>query len=221
MSEADAPIEVGPLSEEERASVAIFPLPSVVLFPGTAVALHLFEPRYRALARDVLAAGPDGLAHRVIAICALEPGWEGDYEGRPALRRIGCAGRIVDERANPDGTFDIVLVGVERVALEELPPEERPYRRARAASVHESLGAGVAAAKADLAAILRGLGVDVPPTPEDASSAFADRVADVAVGDPKVRQEILETLDLEARLRKVAEAVTRRALGRRTRGPMN
>jgi hypothetical protein len=220
MSEGE-PIEVGPLSDEERAAVAIFPLPSVVLFPGTAVALHLFEPRYRALARDVLASEPRDLAHRVITICALAPGWEGDYEGRPTLRPIACAGRVVDERVNPDGTVDVVLVGVERVTLEELPADGRLYRRARAVPVHETLGAGVAAAKSDLSAILRGLGVEVPATPEDASSAFADRVADVAVGDPKVRQEILETLDLEARLRKVAEAVTRRALGRRPRGPLN
>jgi Lon protease-like protein len=33
----------------------VFPLPSVVLFPKTAVPLHIFEPRYRDLVADALA----------------------------------------------------------------------------------------------------------------------------------------------------------------------
>ncbi len=33
----------------------IFPLSNVVLFPRLATPLHLFEPRYRQLARDALA----------------------------------------------------------------------------------------------------------------------------------------------------------------------
>lgn len=216
MSEAsDDMVEVGPLSPSERTRVALFPLPNVVLFPGTAVALHLFEPRYRQLARDVIAG--EGVARRVIVICALEPGWQEQYEGRPPLRPVACVGRVVDERANRDGTFDVALVGVERVRLHELPADAAPYRIARVEPVEESLPEGTAAARADLSAILRGLGVEVAPTAEGATSAFADRIADVAIPDAAVRQEILETLDVEARLRRIADAVTERALGARMR----
>ena len=35
-----------PLSAEELARLPVFPLPRVVFFPGTALPLHLFEPRY-------------------------------------------------------------------------------------------------------------------------------------------------------------------------------
>jgi Lon protease-like protein len=215
------PVEISSLSDQERASVAVFPLPSVVLFPGTAVALHLFEPRYRELARDVLAPSPPELAGRVIVLAALAPGWQGDYEGRPPLRPIGCAARVVDDRANDDGTFDVVLVGVERVALEELPAGGRLYRRAHARAVTETQGPGAAAAHRDLLAILRGLGVEAPETPEAAISAFADRVADMTLKSPGLRQEILEMLDVEARLRRVADEVSRRALGRRRSGPLH
>ena len=37
----------------------IFPLPDFVVFPGTPVPLHFFEPRYRALIEDVVAG--DGM----------------------------------------------------------------------------------------------------------------------------------------------------------------
>ena len=35
--------------------VCIFPLPEVALFPEAVLPLHVFEPRYRELTRDVLA----------------------------------------------------------------------------------------------------------------------------------------------------------------------
>jgi Lon protease-like protein len=50
--------------------VALFPLPNAVLFPGTVVPLHIFEPRYREMVRDC--ASSDGL----IGIALLKPGYE-------------------------------------------------------------------------------------------------------------------------------------------------
>ena len=35
--------------------IPIFPLPGVVLLPGTLLPLHIFEPRYRAMVADALA----------------------------------------------------------------------------------------------------------------------------------------------------------------------
>ncbi|HEY4102901.1 MAG TPA: LON peptidase substrate-binding domain-containing protein, partial [Polyangiaceae bacterium] len=43
------------LSPEDLANLPLFPLPNAVLFPGAVLPLHVFEPRYRALTRDVLA----------------------------------------------------------------------------------------------------------------------------------------------------------------------
>ncbi|MYI75519.1 MAG: Lon family ATP-dependent protease, partial [Acidobacteria bacterium] len=36
--------------------VPLFPLPNVVLFPRVFLPLHIFEPRYREMVRDALAA---------------------------------------------------------------------------------------------------------------------------------------------------------------------
>ena len=48
----------------------VFPLPNAVLFPDTVLPLHIFEPRYLQMVRDV--AGGEG--HMAIAL--LEPGFE-------------------------------------------------------------------------------------------------------------------------------------------------
>ncbi len=44
-------------------SVALFPIPNMVSFPGTVVPLHVFEPRYRKLIHDCVAEG------RMIGVC--------------------------------------------------------------------------------------------------------------------------------------------------------
>ena len=57
----------------------IFPLPSVVLFPGVFLPLHIFEPRYREMVSDALATD------RMIGMTLLRPGWEVDYDGCPPV----------------------------------------------------------------------------------------------------------------------------------------
>src|SRR6187402_533456 len=43
------------LEPSDLAELSIFPLPNVTLFPGAALPLHVFEPRYRELTSDALA----------------------------------------------------------------------------------------------------------------------------------------------------------------------
>ncbi len=42
------------MSEPATVEIALFPIPSVVSFPGTTVPLHVFEPRYRRLVQDCI-----------------------------------------------------------------------------------------------------------------------------------------------------------------------
>jgi hypothetical protein len=95
--------------------IPLFPLPNVVLFPNVFLPLHIFEPRYRQMIDDAL--GGD----RIIGMVLLRPGWEREYEGRPAVYPIGCAGVITHAERLPDGRFNIVLRGMEkfRVSAEE------------------------------------------------------------------------------------------------------
>ena len=88
-------------------TIPIFPLPNVVLFPNVFLPLHIFEPRYRQMVDDALKGD------RIVGMVLLRPGWEGDYEGRPPVYPIGCAGVITHAERLPDGRFNIVLRGME------------------------------------------------------------------------------------------------------------
>jgi uncharacterized protein len=66
----------------------------------------------------------------------LRAGFERDYEGRPAIFPIGCAGVITHSEPLPDGRFNIVLKGIEkfRVTGED---GSRQYRLAAIDSLPE------------------------------------------------------------------------------------
>jgi Lon protease-like protein len=108
----------------------IFPLPGVVLFPGTELPLHIFEPRYRELVADLLGRPP---AERLVGMMLVDLDPE---SGEPAVLEPGCAGRLVAHAPLADGRSDIVLAGEFRFRLErELPG--RAYRRALVATLEE------------------------------------------------------------------------------------
>jgi Lon protease-like protein len=104
----------------------LFPLPNLVLFPQVVQGLHVFEPRYRQLTADALADD------KLITLILLSPGWEADYEGRPAVEAFGCLGRITHHEQLPDGRSNLRLRGLARLRLlaEQLP--HKLYRTARA-----------------------------------------------------------------------------------------
>ena len=102
--------------------IPIFPLPNVVLFPDVSLPLHIFEPRYRKMVRT-------RSRDRLIGMVLLRPGWEKDYEGRPPVYDVGCAGVISHHERMPDGRYNLVLQGMERLRLTG-ETHERSYRRA-------------------------------------------------------------------------------------------
>jgi Lon protease-like protein len=105
-------------------SLPLFPLPNVVLFPGVYLPLHIFESRYREMLRDAL--NDD----RIIGMTLLKPGFEAEYEGRPPIYGIGCAGLITHAEPLPDGRFNIVLQGLERFRVMD-EDHSHVYRIAR------------------------------------------------------------------------------------------
>ena len=102
-------------------SIPLFPLPNVVLFPNVFLPLHIFEPRYRQMVADALHGD------RIIGMVLLRPGFEADYQGRPPIYAVGCAGVITHSQPLTDGRYDIVLRGMEkfRIASEDT---SRAYR---------------------------------------------------------------------------------------------
>jgi uncharacterized protein len=109
----------------------LFPLPNVVLFPHMVMPLHIFEPRYRQMTTDALAGD------KLMAMSLLEPGWESDYEGRPALHPVACLGRILDHQRLPDGRFNLHLRGLSRIRIVREIDNERLYRSAKVQLLEE------------------------------------------------------------------------------------
>jgi Lon protease-like protein len=88
---SDEPLAFSP---DQFSGVArVFPLPNLVMFPHVMQALHVFEPRYRALFEEAIEGD------RLVALGVLAKGWEGDYEGRPPLRSTACLCRIATHPA--------------------------------------------------------------------------------------------------------------------------
>ncbi len=108
--------------------VPIFPLPNVVLFPKTAIPLHIFEERYRTMVKAALAGNGK------IAIVLLRRGSQ--LSARPAVFDIACLGKIETYKELEDGKYNILLAGVQRVRLlQEI--ENSPYRLAEVEPVRE------------------------------------------------------------------------------------
>lgn len=110
------------------ARLGVFPLPNIVLFPNTLLPLHVFEPRYRALLADAMADT------RRVVLGVLQPGWEDEYEGSPAIHPLACVGRVVEHQLLQDGCSDLILRGEAVVRLEEVA-SDRPYRTAKVVPV--------------------------------------------------------------------------------------
>jgi Lon protease-like protein len=104
---------------------AIFPLPGTVLFPGVQLPLHIFEPRYRQMTADV--AQSDG----VIGMALIRPG-ESPMQPRAPVFPIGCAGRIANLQALPDGRYNFILVGERRFRIARELDSDRLYRTVEA-----------------------------------------------------------------------------------------
>ena len=114
------------------AAIPIFPLQDVTLFPHSTQPFHIFEPRYRAMVADALAGDS------IIGMAMLEPGHEAEYEGRPPVFAVGCAGIIVAAERLADGRYNIVLTGVAkfRILGED---QSRLYRLAEVEGIPESV----------------------------------------------------------------------------------
>jgi Lon protease-like protein len=104
-------------------TIPIFPLPNAVLFPNACLPLHIFESRYRAMVADALRGD------RIVGMVLLQPGFEAEYERRPAVFPIGCAGVITHVESLPDGRYNMILRGIEKFRITG-EDHSRPYRLA-------------------------------------------------------------------------------------------
>lgn len=196
-----------PLTDTELSRLAIFPLPSAVLFPNGTLPLHVFEPRYKKLVADCLERGLP------LAIWQIDPRGA-QTEWGPAIHRVATAGRIGTHVKLPDGRLDIVVVGLERVRFIAEDESGEPYRvvrverhpvmpieRASIAGRVETLKglAGMLATQHPRAARLLSITLSRCEAPDELS----DVLCTITHDDGQLRQQLLETSSIPERLDKV------------------
>ena len=172
------------------ATIPIFPLQDVVLFPNSIQPLHIFEPRYRAMVADALEGDS------IIGMILLQPGYEAEYEGRPPVYSVGCAGVIIDVEELPDGRYNIVLAGLVkfRVLSEDA---SRSYRLAEVEALPEAVEVSerplLAQRRQELEEALLSLSPPLPPPPPELSDEqVIDGLSLLLRLEPAHRQELLE-----------------------------
>ena len=165
-------------------TIPLFPLPNVVLFPNVCLPPHIFEPRYREMVADTLDAD------RIIGIVLLRPGWEGEYEGRPPIYEIGCAGLITHAERHSDGRYNLVLRGLQKFRVKE----EDHSRRYRVAAVEPILERVVESDRAIITAERRRLETLLVPQP---AGRGVDPKMPPSMPDEELVNALAQYLDLE------------------------
>jgi ATP-dependent Lon protease len=124
----------------------MFPL-GTVLLPSTAMSLHVFEDRYRALARHCM----DG--DRRLGVVLIERGSE--VGGGDVRFDVGTRARIDDAVELDDGRWVMILLGEDRIRVKSWLPDD-PYPRAEVVVCEEGpIAAEAGARRYELESVLR------------------------------------------------------------------
>ncbi|GJG87968.1 peptidase [Gemmatimonadetes bacterium T265] len=191
--------------------VPLFPL-GLVLFPGTQLPLHIFEPRYRAMLADVRAAdGRFGIVLRA-----------GDDERAIPRGYVGCYAIVREAVPLGDGRSNVLVDAGERFAVDRLIDAGTPYyvaevRPFRDEAVRDPIALADAASRAR-AAFARVLGAaraladepaaEVAPLPDD-DAAVAFAVAAAVELELTTRQRVLASPEPAERTAYVARLLER------------
>ena len=182
-------------------TLPVMVLPGVTLFPNALLPLYIFEPRYREMLEEALGAG------RMLAMAMPRNEEESEVE------MIAGAGLVRACIRNDNGTSNLILQGVCRVRFigwDQLSP----YRIARVEELrsnegeHHDLESKVTQLHA-LCARFKEQGIELPSQFEAYLNqitnigVITDLVASTLVADPRVRQMLLEEVEIPRRLEKL------------------
>ena len=96
----------------------LFPLP-LVLLPNELLPLHIFEPRYRQMLKDV------ALDKNMFGVTFFNP--QESFIEKPLTGSIGCVAEIREAQTMPDGRSNILTLGVVRYRLIDYVDAGEPY----------------------------------------------------------------------------------------------
>jgi Lon protease-like protein len=190
-------------------TVPVMTLPNTVFFPQALLPLHIFEPRYRQMLRDVLCS------NRIFAVARLDPDQSDADEPMPRIASIGIIRAC--QKAEND-TSNLLLQGICRVEVKAIV-REAPYRIIAVKPIPTTAGthhAELELLRFEVMRLLnlrRRLGTPVPKgmTQFLESIEDIDTFADIAVfnlcDDSALKQRLLETLETRRRLQVFATAL--------------
>lgn len=120
-----------------------FPL-HVVLFPHLPLPLHIFEERYRAMARDIMAPGSPYAGRFVVSM--ITDGAEVASTGarQPRTHRVGTVAEVRSAEQLADGRWVLLAVGTVRARLGEVD-RSGPYATVEAEPLPDEVGDAAAA----------------------------------------------------------------------------
>ena len=193
-----------PEAVELPAAVPVMPLPGVLLFPNALLPLHIFEPRFR----EMLARALDD--YRMICVALVKPERQ-QWRTSTDFFSVSTVGLIRACIGRSDGTSDLILQGIRRVKFSDFEQEApfpiariKPLKtRAKPTVQTDALATKVVELYTQLKSregalpekIDRYLGEMSDP------EMLADLIASTFVSGATRRQQLLEELDLNKRLR--------------------
>jgi Lon protease-like protein len=193
-----------PEAVELPAAVPVMPLPGVLLFPHALLPLHIFEPRFR----EMLARALDD--DRMLCVALIKPErqqWRSSADFFP-VSTVGLI-RACVERS--DGTSDLILQGIRRVKFSDFEQEVPfPIARIKPLKTRSKLTVETDALAAKVLEFYTRLKSSERALPEKIDrylsemsdpEMLADLIASTFIGDATRRQQLLEELDLNRRLR--------------------
>lgn len=185
--------------------VPVMTLPNVAFFPQALMPLHIFEPRYREMLRDVLAT------NRLFAVAGIDQAPVDQLSAFEPPYRVATVGIVRACQENDDGTSNLLLQGLCRVKIDSIVRDE-PYRRIQVRPLFSEPGGSddenqtlrrelsrLLALKLKLGAPGSSEMTAFLKTVED-PEAFVDIAAFSLCEDPRLKQRLLDTLDVHRRL---------------------
>ncbi len=194
------------------ATVPVMTLPNTVFFPQALLPLHIFEPRYRKMLRDVLATD------RLFAVAQLDPARRAEADLPEPLSPVASVGIVRACQKGDDDTSHLLLQGICRVVVKQIVREE-PYRVIAIEPVATTAGTHHAELEVLRLEVMRLLNLRRrlgTPSPKgmtqflesiDDIGTFADIAAFNLCEDSALKQRLLETLETRRRLQLFAAAL--------------
>jgi len=188
--------------------VPVMPLPGALLLPHALLPLHIFEPRYQEMLELALCE------HRMFCVALIKPPRE-EWRSTGDFFHIAGVGLIRACVGSGDGASNLILQGLRRVRFAAFE-QSRPFPIAQIEPLESKTTPSVEtdALSTKVLELYSKLKENGRPLPEKLdqylshlgdAEVLADLMAATFINDPLRRQQILEELVLNQRLRLVIQ----------------